>query len=102
MAGVCLKNTDVKQLSEQSLDMISQQCKDLLPSYARPRFLRLQQEVDMTSTFKQRKVTLQKEGFDVGTVTEPMYYLNLKTDQYLPLDATICGTINKGEITMQY
>jgi acyl-CoA synthetase (AMP-forming)/AMP-acid ligase II len=35
-----------------------------LPSFARPIFLRFQQEIEVTSTFKQRKIELQKQGFD--------------------------------------
>ncbi|KAB0396320.1 hypothetical protein E2I00_015555, partial [Balaenoptera physalus] len=35
-----------------------------LPPYARPRFLRLQESLATTETFKQQKVRMAKEGFD--------------------------------------
>ena len=34
-----------------------------LPDYARPMFLRIQEEIDVTGTFKQKKVDLVKDGF---------------------------------------
>ena len=40
-----------------------------LPSYARPLFLRIQPEMDITSTFKHKKTELQKEGFDPSVTT---------------------------------
>ncbi|KAG7208409.1 hypothetical protein KM043_014641 [Ampulex compressa] len=44
-----------------------------LPSYARPIFLRIAKEIEITSTFKLRKVDLQKEGFDPGKIQDKMY-----------------------------
>jgi fatty-acyl-CoA synthase len=44
-----------------------------LPSFARPVFLRFQPEIAATSTFKQRKIELQKEGFDPGAIADPLY-----------------------------
>ena len=35
-----------------------------LPDYARPLFLRIQSEIDVTGTFKQKKIDLVREGFD--------------------------------------
>jgi acyl-CoA synthetase (AMP-forming)/AMP-acid ligase II len=35
-----------------------------LPSYARPLFLRLVAQLDITGTFKMKKTDLQKEGFN--------------------------------------
>jgi fatty-acyl-CoA synthase len=39
-----------------------------LPDYARPLFIRLKRELDITGTFKQRKVDLGKEGFDPAAI----------------------------------
>ena len=35
-----------------------------LPEYARPVFVRLRNEIDVTATFKQKKIDLVREGFD--------------------------------------
>src|ERR1700742_39686 len=45
-----------------------------LAPYARPVFLRLQPQIDVTGTFKQRKVDLVREGFDPSTISDPLYW----------------------------
>lgn len=45
-----------------------------LPSYARPIFLRIVKELEMTSTFKLKKITLQKEGFDPNKIQDKVYF----------------------------
>ncbi|XP_076224108.1 long-chain fatty acid transport protein 4 isoform X2 [Nomia melanderi] len=47
-----------------------------LPSYARPIFLRIVKELEMTGSFKLKKVHLQKEGFDPSKVQDKMYFLS--------------------------
>lgn len=47
--------------------------KKHLPSFAQPVFLRFRDTIAATSTFKQRKVELQKEGFDPAIVSDPLY-----------------------------
>ncbi len=44
-----------------------------LPDYARPLFLRFQEQLEITGTFKQRKVELVKDGFDPARVKDPLY-----------------------------
>ncbi|XP_055979804.1 long-chain fatty acid transport protein 3 [Sorex fumeus] len=72
-----------------SLDLArlySHVCENL-PPYARPRFLRLQESLATTETFKQQKVRLAQEGFDPSTVSEPLYVLDATAAAYLPLTA---------------
>ncbi|KZC12231.1 PREDICTED: long-chain fatty acid transport protein 4-like [Dufourea novaeangliae] len=47
-----------------------------LPAYARPIFLRIVKELEMTGTFKLKKINLQKEGFDPSKVQDKMYFLS--------------------------
>jgi fatty-acyl-CoA synthase len=56
-----------------------------LPSYARPVFVRLLPEIEITGTFKQRKVELVREGFDPATIRDPLYWLDHPRGQYVPL-----------------
>jgi len=53
-----------------------------LAHYARPVFLRLQPEIAVTGTFKQRKVELVKEGFDPAALPDPIYWLDPATATY--------------------
>ncbi|XP_072936362.1 long-chain fatty acid transport protein 4-like [Epargyreus clarus] len=72
-----------------------------LPAYARPVFLRVMPSVDMTGTFKMKKVDLQKEGFDPSLVkNDKLYYLDLKQGRYLPLGPEEYEKINNGQIRL--
>ena len=68
-----------------------------LPEYARPAFLRLQPEMAVTGTFKQRKVDLVTEGFDPGKVQAPMFH-RAADGGYRPLDAAAYEGIVTGRI----
>ncbi|KAG0312559.1 hypothetical protein BGZ99_009390 [Dissophora globulifera] len=55
-----------------------------LPSYAVPRFIRIcEQELETTGTFKNKKVELRKEGFDLDQVKDRMYWWTPQ-GRYLP------------------
>ncbi|XP_060057438.1 long-chain fatty acid transport protein 3 isoform X2 [Erinaceus europaeus] len=56
-----------------------------LPPYARPRFLRLQNSLATTETFKQQKVRVAMEGFDPRALSDPLYVLDQAEATYLPL-----------------
>lgn len=58
-----------------NLKALAEGLQNSLPSYARPLFIRLLQTVDMTGTYKLKKVDLQKEGFNPSTITDSIYYL---------------------------
>src|SRR6185295_8225677 len=53
-----------------------------LPSYARPIFLRLTPRIEVTGTFKQRKVDLVREGFDPSAIADPLYFLDPDSGKY--------------------
>lgn len=61
-----------------SLDLgaLADGVKKSLPSYARPLFIRILSQVEMTGTFKLKKLDLQKEGFDPKTIKDKIYYLS--------------------------
>lgn len=53
-----------------------------IPNYAAPQFVRVSKAADMTSTFKLRKVDLQKQGYDPTLCNEPIYVRNDKQGTY--------------------
>jgi fatty-acyl-CoA synthase len=69
-----------------------------LAPYARPVFLRLRPEMEITGTFKQRKVELVKEGFDPAAIHEPIYRLDPDTNTYKRLDADTYAAIGEGRV----
>lgn len=60
---------------------------DRLPRYAAPLFLRLAATADMTGNYKLRKVDLQREGFDVEKVRDPLFVRDDDAQTYVPLTA---------------
>nr|XP_019935901.1 PREDICTED: very long-chain acyl-CoA synthetase-like [Paralichthys olivaceus] len=71
-----------------------------LPSYARPRFIRIQNAVEVTGTFKQMKVKLVEESFDPGRIQDPLYILDDNEKSYVPLTDQIYSSIKSGDIKL--
>jgi fatty-acyl-CoA synthase len=71
-----------------------------LPHYARPVFLRLQPQIDVTGTFKQRKVELVREGFDPAAIPNPLFWMNPASGHYEPLDAARYADIIEDRIKL--
>lgn len=55
-----------------------------LPGYAAPQFVRVSSVADMTTTFKLRKVDLQREGYDPQAFDDPLYVRDDKSGTYQP------------------
>ena len=45
-------------------------------------------DIDVTGTFKQKKIDLVREGFDPDAITDPLYF-NDWARAFVPLDATL-------------
>jgi fatty-acyl-CoA synthase len=61
--------------------------EERLPRYAAPLFVRLTGQADVTSTFKLRKIDLQREGYDPVGVRDPLFVRDAARGAYLPLTA---------------
>uniref|UniRef100_A0A3P8T6I1 long-chain-fatty-acid--CoA ligase n=1 Tax=Amphiprion percula TaxID=161767 RepID=A0A3P8T6I1_AMPPE len=68
-----------------------------LPAYARPLFIRLQEVMEMTSTFKQQKFQLVQSGFNPSTISDPLFVLDYQQKSYIPLTDLIYQSIITGE-----
>ncbi|XP_037623203.1 very long-chain acyl-CoA synthetase-like isoform X1 [Sebastes umbrosus] len=69
-----------------------------LPTYARPRFMRIQSSLDVTGTFKHMKVKLVEEGFNPNQITDPLYFLDERDKNYIPLTVDTFNSITSGKI----
>jgi fatty-acyl-CoA synthase len=56
-----------------------------VPRYAAPVFVRIAATADLTSTFKLRKVDLQREGYDLARVADPLYVRDERASTYVPV-----------------
>ena len=70
-----------------------------LPSYAVPRFLRIMPSVEVTGTFKLKKVKLRKEGFDIS-LPDPIFILDLSRKVYQPLTEELYQKVQNGGIRL--
>uniref|UniRef100_A0A671MG80 long-chain-fatty-acid--CoA ligase n=1 Tax=Sinocyclocheilus anshuiensis TaxID=1608454 RepID=A0A671MG80_9TELE len=71
-----------------------------LPVYARPRFIRIQNSLEVTGTFKMKKVKLVEEGFDPKSIRDPLYFLDLTQKKYIPLSQEIHKSIMSQDIKL--
>ncbi|CAA9999530.1 unnamed protein product [Nesidiocoris tenuis] len=82
---------------ELKLDAFAVALDECLPTYARPVFLRILDSIELTGTFKMKKVTLQKEGFDPTKIEDKLYVRQGAT--YVPLTAELYSSIVDGKAT---
>jgi fatty-acyl-CoA synthase len=68
-----------------------------MPAYQRPLFVRLQPEIEITGTFKYRKLDLVEQGFDPGKITQPLYFKD-PDKGYVKLTQAVFDTIMGGEV----
>lgn len=80
------------------LDALGRVIESELAFYARPIFVRLLPQMEITGTFKHRKVDLVKEGFDPSRLTDPISFRSPEDGRYVPLDSESYGRILRGEI----
>ncbi len=71
-----------------------------LPDYARPLFIRFQDHIEVTATFKQRKVDLVSEGFDIHKIQDPVFFSDARCGHFTRLDDAIAGDIEAGRIRL--
>ena len=95
MAAITLKdsrNFDLKHFSEF--------LNSSLPRYAIPVFVRFRQNLEVTGTFKLRKVTLKEEGYNPHKISDPLYLWdsNSKCLEKLALD--VYKAINSGNLRL--
>jgi len=69
-----------------------------LPEYARPMFLRIKSEIDVTGTFKQKKVDLVRQGFDPTGTTDPIYFNDPASQSFVRLDKDLYDRIQTGQV----
>ncbi|NWH09452.1 MAG: long-chain-acyl-CoA synthetase [Alphaproteobacteria bacterium] len=69
-----------------------------LPTYARPLFLRITKSMDITGTFKHRKVEFVKEGFNPASVPDPLFLRDDVRRSYRPLDVATFEAVIAGEL----
>ncbi|XP_019779907.1 long-chain fatty acid transport protein 6 isoform X2 [Tursiops truncatus] len=95
MASITLK-------PNMSLDLekVYEQVVTFLPAYACPQFLRIQEKMETTGTFKLQKFRLVEEGFSPLKISDPLYFMDKLKKSYIPLTKEIYDQIVLGKIKL--
>ena len=105
--GVSIPGSDGKAgmaalSTNKEIDLVKlyQKLSSSLPAYAQPLIIRIKNEIEVTGTFKHRKVELVKEGYDPKNISEPLYFCDHQSRKYVPLDNDLFGSIDNQEIKL--
>jgi fatty-acyl-CoA synthase len=69
-----------------------------LPPYARPLFLRIQDRIAVTATFKHQNTDLKRDGFDPAATADAIYFDDPARQAYVPLDVALFARIRDGTV----
>lgn len=99
-AGMAAITVNLPEVSEkEEMDLLGKlhtTFSSQLPVYARPLFIRLCPSIEMTSTFKVRKVELVKAGFNPTATSDHIYWMDPTIRAYRRLDAITYEEFQKG------
>ncbi|KAF9799877.1 hypothetical protein SFRURICE_017112 [Spodoptera frugiperda] len=87
---------------ERTLDLaaLAKGLRSSLPVFARPLFVRILPESPLTATFKLKKKELMEQGFDVEIISDPIYFMDQKTGEYVPLTQKLFDDIMQGLVRL--
>jgi fatty-acyl-CoA synthase len=88
-AGMAAVATD----GDVELAALRQHISERLPSYARPRFLRIVGAIEVTSTFKHMKSDLVRQGYDPAAVSDKIYLDHPERGAFVPIDTALFDCI---------
>jgi len=71
-----------------------------LPEYARPVFLRILRQLEMTATFKPQKQELVRAGYAHAAATDSLFVRVKERGAFVALDATLLARIQSGELRL--
>jgi fatty-acyl-CoA synthase len=87
-------------VTEDELDLAEfrQHLMERLPPYARPLFLRIRKNMDLTGTFKYSKTDLVRQGFNPAASDDVVYFNHLELGAFTRLDQELYECIQMGAI----
>jgi fatty-acyl-CoA synthase len=103
--GVAIPTTEGRAgmatlVTEDELDLalFRQHLISRLPPYARPLFLRIRKDMDLTGTFKYSKTDLVRLGFDPVASNDAVYFDDLESGVFTRLDQELYDRIQMGRV----
>jgi len=71
-----------------------------LPEYARPLFLRIREEIEITPTFKQKKQDLAREGYDPAFTADAIYFNDRVSQSFVKVDTMLYERLQTGDMRL--
>jgi len=71
---------------------------DRLPSYARPVFLRVRDQLEITATFKHTKQASIRDGYDPDAIEDALYFNDRERESFVRLDKCLYDRIQRGQV----
>ncbi|MHA2182624.1 MAG: long-chain-acyl-CoA synthetase, partial [Promethearchaeota archaeon] len=68
------------------------------PKYSIPIFIRIKKELEFTGTHKLRKVNLRKQGYDINTIKDQMYFWDSSSKRYAIFDREQYQNLMNGKL----
>jgi len=89
-------------ITSQDFDMTAfwQHLAVRLPEYARPLFLRIREEIEMTPTFKPKKQDLAREGYDPEATADAIYFNDRVSQSLVKVDAILYERLQTGDMRL--
>jgi citronellyl-CoA synthetase len=84
-------------VEEFDLKALAEEVGRALPHYAVPRFIRFKKDFETTGTHKIKKTRLKDEGFEPAKVSDPLFFLNPDTEEYVTLTEEVFAEIASGK-----
>ena len=91
MAAITLRSGEQLELAGFS-EFVARE----LPPYARPVFLRIQPEMEVTGTFKLMKGDLRRDGYEISQTADPVFVMKPGQTVYETLDQQFLAKLRAG------
>jgi len=88
------------ELVELDLAGLRKHLVNRLPAYARPLFLRIRHDIELTGTFKYSKTDLVRQGYDPVASSDALYFYNQESETFTRLDQELYNRIQIGGVRL--
>ena len=88
----------LRSTAEMDLAGFRKHLTNCLPSYARPSFLRIRSDIEVTGTFKYSKAELVRQGYDPAASDDVLYLDLVGSETFVVLDKELYDRIQRGDI----
>ena len=103
--GVKVPGTDGRAgmaavVTEEDLDLAALRTHlvNCLPQYARPSFLRIRNEMEITASFKHIKNALVQQGFNPVATADILYFNDPEREAFVQVDEALFDRIQNGQV----